>query len=128
MPPHSTVFVQQPDYVGLRKTPLPVQALGAVYDGRDPYATALGIIVLVLEKNYAREIFVPCGRLDNGKTIYTHDLSKARYVTRRNSFEEAQLHTGDEPISEEAKNLLRTFFEAQNTPEINVKFFVQVSG
>ena len=41
-----------------------------------------------------------------------HDLLVARYVASRNGFEEGQLRLSDEPLTVEAKNLLRGFFEA----------------
>jgi hypothetical protein len=125
----STTFVQEPDYTAFRKTPLPIQALGSVYDGRDPYATSLGVVLLVLENNYAREIYAPHGsRIENGKIAYTHDLDTARYVTKRNGFEEAQLRLAEGPVSDEAKSLLRSFFEMQNTREMNGKYVIQVCG
>ena len=45
-----------------------------------------------------------------------------------NGFEEAQLHTNEPPISEEAKDLLRAYLEAQNTKEMNGKYVIQVCG
>ena len=106
-----------------------MQALGAVYDGRDPYATPLGVLLLVLENNYAREIYIPRGvRSENGKTAYTHDLGLARYVMKRNGFEQAQLRTGEEQVSDEAKGLIRGFLEAQNNKEMNGLYVIQVGG
>lgn len=125
----STIFVQEPDYTALRKTGLPAQALGAIYDGRDPYATPLGVIVAVLEGSMAREVYVRRGsRMENGKVAYMHDLFVARYVASRNGFEEAHLRLSEEPVATETKNLLRAFFEAQNTREMNGKYVIQVCG
>jgi hypothetical protein len=126
---NSTLFVQEPDYVAFLKTGLPVQALGAVYDGRDPYATPLGIIIVVLENNMAREIFVRRNtHAQNGRIAYMHDLGLARYVAKRNGFEEAHMRLGNEPVAVETKNLLRAFFEAQNTNQLNGKYFIDVCG
>jgi hypothetical protein len=125
----STIFVQEPDYTAFRKTGLPVQALGAVYDGRDPYATPLGIILAVLEDSRAREVYVRRGsRMENGKVAYMHDLFIARYVIGRNGFEEAHVRLSEEAISAEAKGLLRAFFQSQNTREMNAKYVIQVCG
>jgi hypothetical protein len=125
----SNVFVQEPDYIGFRKTTMPLQALGVVYDGRDPYATPLGVIFVVLEKNSPCEIYLPRGtRTENGKIAYTHDLDVARYVAQRNGFEDAQLRLDENPVSEEAKNLLRAFLQSQNTKEMNGKYVIQVCG
>jgi len=126
---NSTLFVQEPDYTAFRKTALPVQVLGAVYDGRDPYATPLGVVLLVLENNFAREMFVPReSRAENGKVLYRHDLTAARYVSKRNGFEIAQLGLGENDISEEAKNTLRAFFDMQNNREMNGKYVIETAG
>ncbi|MGE3623296.1 MAG: hypothetical protein AB7H77_05425 [Bdellovibrionales bacterium] len=125
----STIFVQEADYVGFRKSTLPIQALGVVYDGRDPYATPLGVIFMVLEDNQPREVYVPRGvHQDIDRIAYTHDLNAARYVIDRNGFEEAQLNTGDNFISEPARQIIRHFLESQNTKIMNDKYVIHVSG
>ena len=125
----STIFVQEPDYVDFRKSEKPLKVLGIVYDGRDPYATPLGIIFVVLENNEPREIYVPRGtRMENGKIAYTHDLNVARYVKRRNGFVEAQMRVDDGPVTDESRNLMRAFLQAQNTREMNGKYVIQVCG
>ena len=125
----STIFVQEPDYIGFRKTTAPLHALGAVYDGRDPYATPLGVIFVVLENNVAREVYVPRGtRHENGKVAYTHNLDVARYIIQRNGFEEAQMHLSEGPVATDSRELLREYLQAQNTKEMNGKYLIQVCG
>jgi hypothetical protein len=125
----TTIFVQEPDYIGFRKTTAPLQPLGVVYDGRDPYATPLGVIFVVLENNSPREVYVPRGtRHENGKIAYTHDLDVARYVIQRNGFEEGQMHVSSDHIAEDSKNLLRDYLQSQNTKEMNGKYLIQVCG
>ena len=127
--PYATIFVQQPDYVGFRTNNLPAKALGAVYDGRDPYATPLGVIVAVLEGAMAREIFVPRStHAQNGRIAYMHDLQTACYIERRNGFELAHISLGDDAVSDESKEMLRNFFEAQNTKDMNERYFIDSCG
>ena len=121
------IFVQEPDYIGFRKVSLPLEPVGAVYDGADPYATPLGVVFNVLESSRAVEIYQPRGsRMDNGRVVYTHDLGAARYVAKRNGFEVAQLVLTEGAISEVAKNLLRAFLEAQNDKHPNGKYMIYV--
>lgn len=123
------VFVQEPDFVDFYKVPLPLHALGVIYDALDPYVTPLGVIFAVREGVREREIYVPRGLFkEESLVIYTHDLDDAHYVLSRNGFEEEQLHLSAEPVSEDAKELLRAFFDRQNTPRMNRKYLVQVRG
>src|SRR4051812_46249238 len=105
--PDSFLLVQAPDYVGLQSVNLPVKALGAVYDGRDPYATPLGVVFVMRESAGVRELYVPRGcRTEPDRLVYTHNLAEARYIIARNGFELAHVQMGAPPISEEAKNIL----------------------
>jgi hypothetical protein len=127
--PDPLPLVQSPDYVGFETVNLPLKALGAVYDGLDPYATALGAIFTVRERSGMHEIFLPRGsRKDNGKVIYTHDLANARYVISRNGFEWAHLHLGEAQVSDEAKNLLRVYLHEQNIQRMNGRYMIEVAG
>jgi len=122
-------FVQEPDYVGFQAVDLPLKALGAVYDGADPYATPLGVVFVVRESCGVCEVYVPRERrTEEGRVIYTHDLSRARYVVARNGFEAAHVHVGHLPVLEETKSLLRSFFGAQTPPAGSRKFLLEVRG
>jgi hypothetical protein len=125
----STILVQEPDYIGFRKINLPLRAEGAIYDGIDPYATPLGVVFLVVQNGRDSEIYVPrmCCE-ENGKTVYIHDLDSARYIVERNGFEEAQLKLSDKSPDAEAREFLRAFLEAQNTPEVNKSYLMRVCG
>ncbi|HUY68833.1 MAG TPA: hypothetical protein VMV79_05985 [Alphaproteobacteria bacterium] len=125
----STVLVQEPDYIGFRKINMPVRALGAVYDGLDPYAEPRGVILLVADEDLPREVFVARERREqNGVVVYRHDLDLARYVAERNGFEEAQLRLEGRPPSPAARAFLRAFLEAQNNPAANIKYRIEVAG
>ena len=124
---NSTIFVQEPDYTGFRKKSVPVQVLGSVYDGLDPYATSLGIVLMILEQNYAKQVYVPRStKVVGAKTAYVHDLKAARYVANRNGFEEAQMQLGQENISAEARTIITSFLEQQNSSEMNRRYLVEV--
>ena len=123
------ILVQEPDYVGFRKVSVPIQPLGAVYDGTDPYATPLGVIFAVLEQGRAREFYVRrMVYAENERTVYMHALDEARYVAARNGFEEGQLELAEGEIDEEAKKLARAFFQAQNSPAVNKRYLIRVCG
>ncbi len=125
----NTVFVQQPDYIGFRATSLPLQALGVIYDGSDPYATPLGVLFCIREESILREIFLPrASRVEDGKVVYMHELSSARYVFSRNGFEIAQVQLSDSPVSPESKSFLRQYMEAQSAKIPGGKYVLEVSG
>ena len=123
------VLVQEPDYVGFRKVSVPIQPLGVVYDGIDPYATPLGVIFAVLEHGRAREFYVRrMAYAENGRTVYMHALDEARYIASRNGFEEGQLELAEGDVSEDAKKLARAFFNAQNSPAVNQRYLIRSCG
>src|SRR5580692_7853759 len=103
--PDSFSLVQAPDYVGFQAAVnLPMKVLGVVYDGRDPYATPLGIVFVLRESAGVRELYVPRGcRTEPGRLVYTHNLTDGRYIIDRNGFEQAHVHMSAAPISDEAK-------------------------
>jgi len=123
------VLVQEPDYVGFRKVSVPIKPLGVVYDAVDPYATPLGVVFAVLEQGRVREFYVKRMVYAEGeRTVYMHALDEARYVSARNGFEEGQLELAEGEIGEEAKKLVRAFFQAQNSPVVNKRYLIRACG
>jgi len=111
----STHLKSQADYAFCIPANQNVQMLGAIYDGLDPHTAPLGIVFVVNEDRYAREVYVPrAGHAEPGGQVYAVNLVGARYVMGRNGFEAARLQIGEAPISDDARDALRIFFSAQN--------------